>query len=132
MAFYDVRVFNPLAKRYRDLELRTCYAINEKEKKRSYNERIIRVEHGSFTPLVFSATGGMGRECAKFYKRLGEMISDKRKMNNSIVMGWIRRKLSFCLMRSVIRCVRGTRNIYTKNDIQTSGDPSVCEYLCSI
>jgi len=47
-AFYDVRVFNPLATRYRDLE---HYALNEKKKKKAYNERIIRVEHGSCTPI---------------------------------------------------------------------------------
>ena len=39
---------------------KTCYRIHEREKKRSYEERIREVEHGSPTPLVFSATGGMG------------------------------------------------------------------------
>ena len=33
----------------------------EEEKKREYRERIKEVEHGSFTPLVFSTCGGMGR-----------------------------------------------------------------------
>ena len=46
--------------------------MNEKEKKRQYNERVLEVEHGSFTPLVFSSNGGMGRECSTFYKRLSE------------------------------------------------------------
>ena len=34
MAFCDVRVFNPLAKRYSNTQLNKCYAMNEKEKKR--------------------------------------------------------------------------------------------------
>ena len=36
------------------------YSKHEKEKSRSYEERIREVEHGTLTPLVFSATGGMG------------------------------------------------------------------------
>ena len=63
MAFLDVRVFNPNAKRYANIELSKAYEINEKEKKKTYNERTLQVEHGSFTPLVMSATGGMSREC---------------------------------------------------------------------
>ena len=81
MAFNDVRVFNTLAKRYRDLELSKFYQINEKEKKRQYVERIIEIEHGSFTSLIFSDTSGMGRECMKFYSRLSEMIAEKKKMS---------------------------------------------------
>ena len=33
---------------------------HEKEKKRAHNSRIMDVEHGTFTPLVFSLTGGEG------------------------------------------------------------------------
>ena len=50
-ALFDIRVFNPIAKRYRDMSLNKCYDINEREKKKHYNERVLRVEHGSFTPL---------------------------------------------------------------------------------
>ena len=37
------------------------------EKKRHYNKRVTAYENGTFTPLVFSTTGGMGRECKTFY-----------------------------------------------------------------
>ena len=67
MAFLDVRIFNPNAKRDANIELSKAYEINEKEKKKTYNERILQVEHGSLTPLVMSATGGMSREYKKFY-----------------------------------------------------------------
>ena len=60
MTFFDVRVFNPKARRYAKQELSKTYQLNEKEKERLYNERIMQVEHGTFTPLVMSATGGMG------------------------------------------------------------------------
>ena len=54
------------------------YKLIEKEKKRLHSGRIIEIEHGSFTPLLMSATSGMGRECKKFYSRLAKMISLKR------------------------------------------------------
>ena len=59
MTFFDVRVFNPNARRYAKQELSKTYQLNEKEKKHLCNERIMQVEHGTFTPLVMSATGGM-------------------------------------------------------------------------
>ena len=56
MTFVDVRVFNPNAKRYANIELSKAYEINEKEKKKTYNERILQVEHGSFTPNFIHAS----------------------------------------------------------------------------
>ena len=79
VALFDVRVLNSTAKRYVNQELRKSYEINEKEKKKQYNGRILQVEHRTFTPLVMSTTGGIGRESRKFYARLSEMISEKRK-----------------------------------------------------
>ena len=62
-AFFDMRVFNPNATRYAKLKLSKSYQINEKEKKKCYNEHVMQIERGSFTPLVMSAAGGMSREC---------------------------------------------------------------------
>ena len=45
--------------------------------KRAYEQRVREVEHGSFTPLVFSASGGMGNAAKIFYKRLASMIAEK-------------------------------------------------------
>ena len=49
--FFNIRVFNPIARGYGSQELTKAYEINEREKKRQFNERILEVEHGSFTPL---------------------------------------------------------------------------------
>ena len=53
--------------------------MNQMRKKRKYNEIIIAVEHGSFTPIVFSAMGGMGRETQKYLNRIAECFAEKRK-----------------------------------------------------
>ena len=41
------------------------------------------VEHGVFTPLVLSTTGGMGREATVFYKRRLEDGIPGRSKNNT-------------------------------------------------
>ena len=40
--------------------------------------RVLDVEHGSFTPLVFTTTGGMGKECIRYHSRLAELIAAKK------------------------------------------------------
>ena len=106
-AFLDVRVFDPNASRYVNVSLPQCYRGNESEKKRHYSERILQVDHGSFTPLVFSIYGGMGRECQMFYSKLAELIADKRKSSKSIVSSWISTKICFALQKSCLLCLRG-------------------------
>ena len=39
--------------------LDAAFTSNEQEKKRQYNIRCIQFEHASFTPLIFSANGGL-------------------------------------------------------------------------
>ena len=56
--------------------------MNEQEKKRAYNKRILQIDHGTFTLLVFPINGRMGRECQKFYSRLAQMISEKRDFHS--------------------------------------------------
>ena len=46
---------------------------DEHEKNRAYHEGILQINHGRFTPLVFSVNDSMGRECQKFYLRLTQM-----------------------------------------------------------
>ena len=58
-SFFDLRVFNPLAPCYSRLSLDASHAMNERDKIRKYSERIINVEQGTFTPLVFTSAGGM-------------------------------------------------------------------------
>ena len=110
-AFLDIRVFNPMAKRYVNQNLNKAVETNEKEKKRKYNERVMDVEYGSFTPIMMLALGGMGRESTKFFVRLNEIILEKGHQPYSLISAWMRRKLSFALINSVCVCIRGGRFI---------------------
>ena len=59
-AFTDIRVLHPQAQSNRNKSLKQMYRSHENEKKNAYNQRVIKVEKATFTPLVFSTTGGMG------------------------------------------------------------------------
>ena len=109
-AFLDVRVFNPCAQSNRRSPLTSVYRRHEQEKKRQYEQRVREVEHATFTPLVMSATGGMGRAATTFYRRLASMISEKRNTEYSQTVNWIRSKLSFALLRASIMSIRGARS----------------------
>ena len=82
----------------------------EDKKRKAYNHRIIEIEHGTFTPLVFSSFGGMGAECLIFYNRLAECVAKKREEEVAITKRWIRTQLSFSLVKSTILCIRGSRS----------------------
>ena len=126
-AFFDIRVFNPMARRYESQELNKAYEINEREKKRQYNERTLEVDHGSFTPLVMTALGGMGREASRFYSRLSESSAEKRKERYNVIKNWISRKISFALVNCVCMCVRGSRSICPLREINLENDPRTSE-----
>jgi len=50
-----------------------AYSNHEQEKHHAYEERACEVEHGCFTPLVFSTSGGMGKVATIVYKCLANL-----------------------------------------------------------
>ena len=108
-AFFDVRVFHPNADSYRDLELQQIYRNHENEKKRLYSRRVLDIEHETFTPLIFTTTGGMGKECLQYHSRLVQLISIKKGEDYAETISWIRARTSFALLRSALICLRGSR-----------------------
>ena len=76
------------------------------------NQRLIEVEHGSFTPIVLSAYGGFGRETERFVSNLIHKIAEKKDMPVSVVANYIRTKISFILVKSQVLCMRGSRKVW--------------------
>ena len=97
-AFFDVRVFNRHAPSNQRHHLSASYRHHKNLKNTSLYEQSIRdVEHGSFTPLIFSVTGRLGRIATTTYKRLASMLSSKRDQPYSTTMAWLRYlSLSLC------------------------------------
>ena len=89
--------------------------------KRKYQQRVLDVEMGSFTPLVFGTNGGMGNECQRFLKHLADKIAQKDTEPYHVVITWLRTQISFELLRSVHACVRGSRTPF-RSKIEQSLD----------
>ena len=106
---FVTKVFNPLARCHLHHSLPAVHKKNENKKNREYNQQILQVEHGSFTPLVFSCFGGMSRECSRFCSHTAERLANRRKEPKSKISAWIKTRLNFALIRSMLLCLRGTK-----------------------
>ena len=89
-AFFDVRVCHPNADSYRHLTPKQTYKNHENEKKRQYAKRVMEIEPGMFTPLVFTTRGGIVDECVKYHSRLAELIASKKGGSYSSAISWIK------------------------------------------
>ena len=98
-AFFDVRETHVNSKCNQNKPTSTIF--KEHEKKRKYQQRVLDVEMGTFTPLVFGTNGGMGAEYQMFLKNLAEKLSRKNGESYAIVITWLRTRLSFEILRYV-------------------------------
>ena len=99
---FDVRVTHPTVASHLKKSMEALYRENENEKKRAYNDKVMNIEKGAFTPLVFSTTGGMGPECTRLNKQLAELISQKTSEVYAHVMWHLRTRLKFALLRATL------------------------------
>ena len=120
--FFDIRVCHPNEESYRDLSPKQIYRIHENEKKRKYNFRVTEIEQGTFTPLVLTTTGGMADECLRYHLRLAELLSAKKQESYATTISLVRAKVSFAILRSVLLCVRGSRNPRRRNLVIKDSD----------
>ena len=128
-AFFDIRVCHPNAESCKKLEPKQIYRLHENEKKLSYARRVLDIEHGSFIPVVFTATGGMGPECLiRFHSRLAELIANKKGEHYSRNISWIRARTSFALLRSALIFLRGSRTIRRRKLDLTNADIDIQKF----
>ena len=114
-AFFDVRVTNADSGSQISTTVKSVLRKHEQEKKREYNRRVMEVEHGTFTPLIFTTTGVMGPECSTYHKALAEKISKKKGERYDEIMRYLRVKFSFLAMKATLLCLRGSRSISKPN-----------------
>ena len=74
-AFLDVRVFNPLAGRYGSSNISKAYTRSTKKRRKDHTMKGFNKLNREHLLYLFSATGGMGREC--FCKRICELLAEK-------------------------------------------------------
>ena len=107
--FLDIRIMHPNSSSYLDQSIEQVYITHEDEKKRKYGERVLQVEKGSFTPIVMSTFGGSGKEADRHHKRIATLIAQKKNENYADVINYVRTRLRFSLLKSILTAVRGVR-----------------------
>ena len=105
----------------------SCYWHHEQAKRNNYVKRIHKVEWGSFTPLIFSVTGGASPLTTTFRKHLISLLAEKCDLNYSIMLGWLRAWLNFSLIRSAIMCICGSQSTVDKIRVESILDLAYCE-----
>ena len=121
-AYFDVRVTNADCASQANSSLEKVLEKHETEKKRHYNRRVMEVEHATFTPLVFTTTGVMSKECLIFHKALAEKLSTKKNDQYAVIMRYLRVKFSFLALKSTLLCLRGSRSIKSSKNIVYNED----------
>ena len=116
-AFFDVRVTNADSDSQQNATVSSVLRRHELEKKRCYNRRIMEVEHGTFTPLVFTTSGVMAHECSIYHKNLAQKLSVKKNERYEEIVRYLRVKLSFLALKSTLLCLRGSRATFKGNDV---------------
>ena len=110
--FFDVQIFNPYAPSTNKAPAAACYRRHKMEKWYNYERRVLDVEHGSCTPLVFSMSGGWGPSATITFRRLASLISNKVSQLYSATLGFIHCKIAFSLIdSSAVMCLRGARSL---------------------
>ena len=107
-ALFDVRVIDTDAQSYSNRSPRDVLKTAENEKKLKYS-RAREDRRAQFTPICVSVDGVLGSEDDVFIKRIADSLTGKWEKKYSEVIGWIRTRLCFAVLRATILCLRGSR-----------------------
>ena len=77
-------------------------------KKASCEDRVLQVEEGFSQPLVILTTGGTGPCCTRVIKKIAGKIADKTGETYIQMMNFVRTRLRFAILCSVIIALRGS------------------------
>ena len=102
----------------------------EHMKKMKYVDAV-EMRHATFTPFVVSVDGILGRTARMFVNHLGDSIADMWNKSHSEVMGWVRAKMPFAILRATNLCLCGSRRKWRSvMDINDgAGLPSYSMYM---
>ena len=107
-ALFDIRVVDTDAQSYLRHAPSRVLLNAEVEKKNKYAEACA-ARRAHFTPLCFSVDGLAGSEANCFLKRMACRLSSRWDRSYAEVLGWIRARLAFAIVRASVLCVRGSR-----------------------
>jgi hypothetical protein len=107
-ASLDIRVTDTDAESFKLKSVLQVLKTHETEKKRKY-KKACEERRWHFTPFVCSVDGALGKEAVGFLKRLAHKLAIKWHSSYSVVMGFVRARLSLAILRATALCIRGSR-----------------------
>ena len=108
MTIFDVRITDVTSNSYRDGTTTANLQKGENPKKRKHLKACLEARQ-SFTLMVFSAEGCIGKEMNVAVKRLAAILSKKWDREYAAVYRYVRARLSLSLARSFSHLLRGER-----------------------
>ena len=116
-ALFDVRIVDTDAQTYCDRSPMDVLSAAESEKQKKYAQACSN-RRALFTPLCVSVNRMMVREASGFVKRLAERFSFKWGHIYNNILGWIRTRLAFFILRASTLhvCLRGSRTKWRSID----------------
>ena len=87
------------------------------------------MEHKSFISLVFSCFGGINRECSRFFSHTAERLANRRKEPKSKISAWIKARLNFALIQSMLLCLHGKK---TPSNVDNISEIDLCALLLRV
>ena len=119
-ASLDICVTDADAESYKRRSVRSILKSHETRKKAHYRD-VCRERRMDFTPVIMTCDGVYGREANTLIKHLARQLSNKRwgeGKSYGQVLGWMRCRLSFALVRAYSFCLRGNRQrVFKRGEI---------------
>ena len=78
---------------------------------------------GSFTPLCVFMFWRNEREYSRFFLHTAERLANRRKESKNKISAWIKARLNFALIRSMLMCLRRTR---TPSNVDNISEIDLC------
>ena len=73
--FYDTIVFYSNTRLYYNVDIQKYYGLNERERKKAYNERMLNMEQRTLVSIVLNSNQEMGRDSQIFYRTISSKTS---------------------------------------------------------
>jgi hypothetical protein len=111
-ASLDIRVADTDAESFKIKSVLQVLKTRETEKNRKY-KKDCEERRWHFAPFVCSVDGALGKEALGFLTRLAHKLVVKWHSSYSVVMGFVRARLSLSILRATALCVSGRNSVCT-------------------
>ena len=109
VAFFDNHIIDADAPSYLNTHISWETLANRAATEKKAEYLLVAEElRGSFTPLICSMDGALHREYFSYLKQVASRLSTKRQKPYRYVIGWVRCRTQFALIRAVDMHLCGT------------------------